>query len=199
MAELGDKSSSEYGEGHSSAETLKESIPPKDASTTDDDDEELKRLGSEYKRDPVSRELIYVDPVSKSEYVLSEDKTQWVPKETKQDYEFDGSTYLHTDEKGIKHRWDLEKQVWTKTEGEKVGEKDEEEEEEESEEDDETTDEQRKQRQYRKRKAQPGWGSGGEYLKDPDTGVQLYRCWFFPHTFFSSVSPVSHDPPMRSA
>ena len=127
MAEQGDKSS-EYGEGHSSAETLKESNhPPKDASTTDDDDEELKRLGSDYKRDPVSRELIYVDPVSKSEYVLNEDKTQWVPKETKQDYEFDGSTYLHTDEKGIKHRWDLEKQVWTKTEGEKVGEKDEEE------------------------------------------------------------------------
>ena len=124
-------------------------------------------LGPDYHKDPTTGELVYVDPVSKVEYVLNEDKSGWIPKKT--DYEFDGNTYTHTDDKGVKHKWDLESKTWVK-----MAEK-EEEEEEESEEDDNTTDEDRKRRQFRKRKAQPGWGQTGEYLKDPDTGAQLYR------------------------
>ena len=32
------------------------------------------------------------------------------------DYEFDGKTYVHTDDKGAKHKWDLEKKEWVKVE-----------------------------------------------------------------------------------
>jgi len=144
----------------------------KDEASDQKEDEELKRLGANYKRDSGNGELIYVDPSTKAEFVLNKDKTDWIPKEQRdqRDYDFDGKTYYHTDEKGVKHKWDLEKQAWTKIAGTA-----EMEEEEESEEDDDTTDEQRKERMFRKRKAQPGWGTGGEYLKDPDTGVQLYR------------------------
>ena len=78
---------------------------------------------------------------------------------------------MHTDSEGGRHKWDLEAKKWVKIEGKK----EDEEEEEESEEDDETTDADRKARQFRKRKAAPGWGTAGEYLKDPDTGAQLYR------------------------
>ena len=91
------------------------------------------------------------------------------------DYEFDGKTYVHTDDKGAKHKWDLEKKEWVKVEVDPKATEEEEEEEEESEEDDDTTDADRKARQFRKRKAAPGWGTAGEYLKDPETGAQLYR------------------------
>ena len=135
-----------------------------------------------------TQELVYVDPQTKQEFVLNHDKTDWVPKGTapaqaseNKDYEFDGKTYLHTDSSGVKHKWDLDEKKWVvvKEDSSKAGKKggngQEEEEEEESEEDDETTDADRKARQFRKRKAAPGWGTQGEYLKDPDTGVQLYR------------------------
>ena len=95
------------------------------------------------------------------------------PDPSTKDYEFDGKTYLHTDAQGAKHKWDLENNKWVKVEDNKdEGEK---ESEEESEEDDDTTDADRKARQFRKRKAAPGWGTAGEYLKDPETGAQLYR------------------------
>ena len=45
----------------------------------------------------------------------------------------------------------------------------------ESEEDDNTTDEERKARQFRKRKAQPGWNAKDHVYKDPESGAQLYK------------------------
>ena len=45
-----------------------------------DKDEEIARLGPNYRRDPVTNGLVYVDPQTKQEFVLNADKTDWVPK-----------------------------------------------------------------------------------------------------------------------
>ena len=45
-----------------------------------DKDEEIARLGPNYRRDPATNGLVYVDPQTKQEFVLNDDKTDWVPK-----------------------------------------------------------------------------------------------------------------------
>ena len=153
----------------------------------DELDNELKALGPEYSRDPENNGLIYTDSSTKIQYVLNSDKTDWVLKNEsgsslENQYDFDGSTYVHTDSNGVRYKWDLNNKIWAKDTNnssvtQTVHEKDEanDNEEEESEEDDNTTDEDRKRRQYRKRKAAPGWGNQGEYITDPETGAQLYK------------------------
>lgn len=46
------------------------------------EDEEIARLGPNYRRDPATNGLVYVDPQTKQEFVLNADKTDWVPKTT---------------------------------------------------------------------------------------------------------------------
>ena len=132
-------------------------------------DKELNELGQDYSRDPYDNSLIYTDPQSKIQYVLNSDKTDWVLKDksnnTESQYDFDGTTYFHTNEKGIRYKWDLNDKQWIVDESKNandiksnsLNQNTEIEEEEESEEDENTTEEDRKRRQYRKRKAAPGW------------------------------------------
>ena len=116
----------------------------------------------EYEKDPETGKLVYEDPKTKLKYLWDEQSNSWKSKD-QPDYDFDGKTYVHTDSKGKKHKWDLEKNEWVQMP-----------EESESEEDDETTDEQRKEKMFRKRKAQPGWNASN-YFQDPETGDQLYK------------------------
>ena len=70
-------------------------------------DKELNELGQDYSRDPYDNNLIYTDPESKTQYVLNSDKTDWVLKDksnnTESQYDFDGTTYFHTNDKGATH------------------------------------------------------------------------------------------------
>ena len=150
-------------------------------------DKELNELGQGYSRDPYDNSLIYTDPESKIQYVLNSDKTDWVLKDksnnTESQYDFDGTTYFHTNEKGIRYMWDLNEKQWIIDESKNandiksnsLNQNTEIEEEEESEEDENTTEDDRKRRQYRKRKAAPGWGNQGQHTTDPETGAQLYK------------------------
>lgn len=141
----------------------------------------------EYKKDPVTGEMLYQDPKTKIEYAWDTEKNSW--KQRGEDsnatpqYDFDGKTYLHTDANGVKHKWDLESEKWVVCEeSEKSKETSKEESqkstkessEEESEEDENTTDEQRKERMFRKRKCQPGW-TKLNYFTDPESGAQMYK------------------------
>ena len=153
----------------------------------DEPDDQLKELGPDYSRDPKTNDIIYTDPLNKMQYVLNSNKTDWVMKSETGDsaenkYDFDGSTYIHTDSSGVLYKWDLDNKIWVienkdSAESQMTHKKDDsnDNEEEESEEDDNTTDEDRERRQYRKRKAAPGWGNQGEYITDPETGAQLYK------------------------
>ena len=151
-------------------------------------DEELRNLGTDYSRDPESNNLVYTDPQTKVQYVLNPDKTDWILKTDAQNsaeaqYDFDGTTYFHTNSDGVRYKWDLTTEQWVECDAKEsaktkicneYGQPDNLDEEE-SEEDENTTDEDRKRRQYRKRKAAPGWGNKGQYLTDPETGAQLYK------------------------
>lgn len=119
-------------------------------------------------------EVFYTDPATKVRYRWDTSANGWssedggvtlppAPDPSQQQYEFDGSTYIHRDEQGKKFKWNNDKNDWEKQE-----------ESEESEEDDNTTEEQRKARQYRKRKAAPGWGENKTTTKDPVTGKHIY-------------------------
>ena len=151
-------------------------------------DEELRNLGTDYSRDPESNNLVYTDPQTKVQYVLNSDKTDWILKTDAQNsaepqYDFDGTTYFHTNSEGVRYKWDLTTEQWVECDAKESAKTKNSNEygqpdnldEEESEEDENTTDEDRKRRQYRKRKAAPGWGNKGEYLTDPETGAQLYK------------------------
>ena len=71
-------------------------------------------------------------------------------------YKMEDGTYVYVDKlTGQKHKWNLETNQWDKVD--KAAGEAEEEEEEESEEDENMSEEERKARQYRKRKAAPGW------------------------------------------
>lgn len=125
----------------------------------------------EYKTDPKTGDLIYEDPKTKAVYILDKATNSWKPRNEDKDYEFDGTTYFHTNENGVRHKWDLEKNEWIKIESEPAKDLSSDE----SEEDDNTTDEERKARQFRKRKAQPGWNAKDHVYKDPESGAQLYK------------------------
>lgn len=131
----------------------------------------------EYKTDPKTGDLIYEDPVSKIVYVLDKKTNSWKQK-LDNDYDFDGKTYFHTNENGIRHKWDLEENKWVQVENNTKDNNPTKElsSDNESEEDDNTTDEQRKARQYRKRKAAPGWNLQNHVFTDPENPeVKLYK------------------------
>ena len=82
-------------------------------------------------------------------FYLDKKTNSWKQKDGKdKDYDFDGKTYFHTNEHGIRHKWDLEENKWVQVENTNETPK-EISSDNESEEDDNTTDEQRKARQYR--------------------------------------------------
>ena len=70
----------------------------------------------EYKTDPKTGDLIYEDPKTKAVYILDKATNSWKPRNEDKDYEFDGTTYFHTNENGVRHKWDLEKNQWIKIE-----------------------------------------------------------------------------------
>ena len=70
----------------------------------------------EYKTDPKTGDLIYEDPKTKAVYILDKATNSWKPRNEDKDYEFDGTTYFHTNENGVRHKWDLEKNEWIKLE-----------------------------------------------------------------------------------
>jgi len=132
-------------------------------------------------------ECFYKDPSSGVKFRWCKDSNEWVDAQSgkslppssdthtqeealQQNYRYDGDTYIYTDKlSGKRHKWNTENNSWEEMEG--VAE---EEQEEESEEDENTTEEERKARQYRKRKAAPGWDDT-KYEKDPETGATIYK------------------------
>ena len=46
---------------------------------------------------------------------LDKKTNSWKQKLDK-DYDFDGTTYFHTNEDGIRHKWDLEENKWVQVE-----------------------------------------------------------------------------------
>ena len=106
-----------------------------------DETEKNSSSNIEYKTDPKTGDLIYEDPKTKTVYVFDRSTNAW--KSKVENYDFDGKTYYHTDDNGVKHKWDLEKNEWIKME--EVTKEEKAQSEEESEEDDDTTDEQRKE------------------------------------------------------
>ena len=172
---------SEYGSKEiGTNEESKNDMNNGNKNTIEEKDKELTDLGPDYSRDPNDNSIIYTDPESKIQYVLNSEKTDWVLKDksesTENDYEFDGTTYFHTNNDGKRYKWDLDTKQWIVDASKNDNANNPEiEEEDESEEDENTTEEDRKRRQYRKRKAAPGWGNQGQYTTDPETGVQLYK------------------------
>ena len=185
----GDNNESEYGSGDTpdvqSAKT--EYTNPIDAEH-EEVDTELKELGPNYSRDPENNNIVYTDPDTKHQYILNLSKTDWVLK-TESDsvenkYDFDGTTYFHTNNDGVRYKWDLNTSEWIlddpkNNKNSSISNKNDKspviEEDEESEEDENTTDADRKRRQFRKRKAAPDWGKQGIYTTDSETGAQLYK------------------------
>ena len=73
-------------------------------------------------------------------------------------YKMVDGTYVYVDKlTGQKHKWNLETNQWDKIDKQDGDKEEEEEESEESEEDENMSEEEKKARQYRKRKAAPGW------------------------------------------
>ena len=111
-------------------------------------------------------------------YFFLDKKTNSWKQKLDNDYDFDGKTYFHTNENGIRHKWDLEENKWVQVENNPKDNNPTKElsSDNESEEDDNTTDEQRKARQYRKRKAAPGWNLQNHVFTDPENPeVKLYK------------------------
>eukprot|EP00092_Neocalanus_flemingeri_P018482 GFUD01020002.1.p1 GENE.GFUD01020002.1~~GFUD01020002.1.p1 ORF type:complete len:583 (-),score=207.57 GFUD01020002.1:2-1750(-) len=128
-------------------------------------------------------ECFYTEPASGVTYRWDTEKSQWVNKETgevqeasadpekmekeQQNYKMEGGTYVYVDKlTNQKHKWNLETNEWDKVDNDAASD-------DESEEDENATEEERKARQYRKRKAAPGWDKSN-YSKDPVTGVTTY-------------------------
>jgi len=130
-------------------------------------------------------DCFYTEPASGVTYRWDKEKNQWVDKVTgvaqtasvdpeqiqkeQQNYKMEGGTYVYVDKlTNQKHKWNLETNEWDKVDNDAVPDDGEE-----SEEDENATEEERKARQYRKRKAAPGWDKTN-YSKDPVTGVTTY-------------------------
>jgi len=129
-------------------------------------------------------ECYYTEPASGVVYRWDKENNQWVNKETgeaqpascdsdqmkqqQQNYKMEGGTYVYVDKlTNQKHKWNLETNQWESVENNEVPEDDE------SEEDENATEDEKKARQYRKRKAAPGWDKSN-YSKDSVTGVTTY-------------------------
>jgi len=185
----GDTNDSEYGSEYTpGVPSAKIEDPTPNNAEHEEADKELKVLGPNYSRDPENNNLVYTDPDTKNQYILNSSKTDWILKtesiNVENQYDFDGTTYLHTNSDGVRYKWDLNSNQWVKDDQKdnidrEISNKNDQsqitEEDEESEEDENTTDDDRKRRQYRKRKAAPDWGKQGIYTTDAETGAQLYK------------------------
>jgi len=148
---------------------IKETSEKSASETNNEDKNDTDGVDYEYE----GEEVFYTDKTTKVRYRWDIEKNSWVSQDgqtsvpptqySSENYIFDGDTYYYRDNQGIKHKWNQTKNEW-----------EEQEESEESEEDDNTTEEQRKARQYRKRKAAPGW-TDKKYEKDAVTGKTIYR------------------------
>ena len=61
--------------------------------------------------------LVYTDPTTQAQYILNEDKSDWIPREKKENdnqYKFDGKTYNYKDAEGRLFKWDLDQKEWKK-------------------------------------------------------------------------------------
>ena len=133
----------------------------------------------------VGEDCFFTDPSSGVRYKWSGDSNSWVNTVTgekqsssapattdnaiTQNYKMEDGTYVYVDRlTNKKHKWNLETKEWDVVENNEV------EEEDESEEDENMSEADRKARQYRKRKAAPGWDESN-YEKDPQTGVTTYK------------------------
>ena len=160
-------SSSENNSKSNECKADKESInsPP----SNKEEEKEYYRYETDVK-DPTRKILIYTDPSSKQEFVLNKSGSDWVPR-TEENYDFDGSTYTHTDETtGQKMKWNLETKSWDKVSDSEESELDS---------DKEETPVEKSKRLYRKRKAAPGtWNMDLEnknVVTDPETGISTYK------------------------
>ena len=140
-----------------------------------DASEELKseeKPQSENVYDYEGEDCFYTEPSSGVRYRWSKETSAWVntvtgesrgPGDTAtigsdigagQKYKMEDGTYVYVDRlTNKKHKWNLETKDWDEVENNDEPEEDEEE----SEEDENMSEEDRRARQYRKRKAAPGW------------------------------------------
>jgi hypothetical protein len=107
--------------------------------------------------------LVYTEPETNQKFVLNEAGSDWVKKEDNDDdetkdleYGFDGRTYSCTKD-GKDYEWDIETNTWKVKVGSVKSNEADDDSGSELEDDDEETPEEKAQRQYRKRKAAPGW------------------------------------------
>jgi len=154
---------------------LKETETSKDTSENGDKTDSVDESMYRYEGD----DCYYTEPVSGVSYLWDKEKAMWVNKDTgdpqpgqvqeeQKNYKMEGGTYVYVDKlTNQKHKWNLETNQWDKVDNDAIPDDDE------SEEDENATDEEKKARQYRKRKAAPGWDKTN-YSKDPVTGVTTY-------------------------
>ena len=116
-------------------------------------------------------DCFYTEPSSGVRYKWSKVSNSWVNTKTgeaqssgqppgdgasemQKNYKMEGGTYVYVDRlTNKKHKWNLETNAWDEVENTDAVEDDDDE----SEEDENMSEEDRKARQYRKRKAAPGW------------------------------------------
>ena len=159
---------SEYGGGEAEAPDVgdkAESAPKVEKGVDDKKGPGDDQNGYEYE----GEDCFYTEPSSGARYKWCKESSSWTNTVTgermdpgrgsgeaeaaaQQNYKMEDGTYVYVDRlTNKKHKWNLETSQWD------VVENDEEPEEDESEEDENITEEERKARQYRKRKAAPGW------------------------------------------
>eukprot|EP00095_Tigriopus_kingsejongensis_P010972 maker-scaffold270_size230592-snap-gene-1.22 protein:Tk10972 transcript:maker-scaffold270_size230592-snap-gene-1.22-mRNA-1 annotation:"hiv tat-specific factor 1-like protein" len=170
MAQPAVTGTTEYGAGASPPSAADE-VPPREAYSTD-----------------AACRTRFTDPHTQAVYVLNPAGTDWLPlAEADQapppasqpsdpaqpsPYRFDGQTYTHRRADGQRFKWDLVEQSWAE---DNSGQSSEESELDSGDEAPRLTEAEQKERAYRQRRAQPGWGQKSNYLKDPETGAELYR------------------------
>ena len=171
---------SEYGGEDASVPDVSDKIESLASDQDHNSDGKVDENGYEY----VGDDCFYTEPSSGVRYKWSSDSNSWVNTKTgeqqvsaaqdnvantQQNYKMEDGTYVYVDRlTNKKHKWNLETKEWDTVENT------EEEEEDESEEDENMSEVERKERQYRKRKAAPGWDECN-YEKDPNTGVTTYK------------------------
>ena len=156
--------SSEYGGGDCAVPQTdqKKELPAKETS---------KEAESCYRYE--GEECFYTEPASGAVFRWDKTAGSWAQVSTDQSkassnkggesgvtpkYKMVDGTYVYVDKlTGQKHKWNLETNQWDKIDRQEGDDEEEEEESEESEEDENMSEEEKKARQYRKRKAAPGW------------------------------------------
>ena len=150
-------------------------VTQKDKETENQDASESKseeKPQTENVYDYEGEDCFYTEPSSGVRYKWSKETSAWVNTVTGesrgsgdavtmgsdigagQKYKMEDGTYVYVDRlTNKKHKWNLETKEWDEVENNEEPEEDEEE----SEEDENMSEEDRRARQYRKRKAAPGW------------------------------------------